>query len=131
MKGLLSQVAEYRCAVQENGSSRPSIGLLNDALKTDKHVLHFARVILSAGLRSAAMDLRPSAEQQQLVESFVALYAKESSPERVRAAETPGGTGAAGHDPALWDHLLELGVVAMAVPEHHDGWGGVRSSIWP
>jgi alkylation response protein AidB-like acyl-CoA dehydrogenase len=63
------------------------------------------------------MDLRPSAEQEQLVDAFAALYAKESPPERVRAAE-PGG-----FDKALWERLLEMGVVAMAVPEDAGGWG--------
>ena len=32
------------------------------------------------------MDLSPSAEQVQLVDAFSALYAKESSTDRVRAA---------------------------------------------
>jgi len=63
------------------------------------------------------MDLRPSAEQEQLVDAFSALYAKESPPERVRAAE-PGG-----FDKALWERVLEMGVVAMAVAEDAGGWG--------
>ena len=63
------------------------------------------------------MDLRPSEEQQQLVDAFGALYAKESPPERVRDAEPSG------FDQRLWDHLFELGSVAMAVDEMHGGWG--------
>src|SRR5579872_1121706 len=63
------------------------------------------------------MDLRPSPEQEQLVEAFTALYARESPPERVRAAE-PGG-----FDKALWERLVEMGVVAMAVDEESGGWG--------
>jgi alkylation response protein AidB-like acyl-CoA dehydrogenase len=63
------------------------------------------------------MDLRPTPEQQQLVEAFAALYAKQSPPERVRAAE-PGG-----FDHALWERLVEMGVVAMAVDEEAGGWG--------
>lgn len=63
------------------------------------------------------MDLNPSPEQQQLVDAFSALYAKESTPQRVRAAEQ------AGHDPELWDHLVATGVLAMAVGEGSGGWG--------
>src|SRR5688572_23753828 len=63
------------------------------------------------------MDLRLSPEQEQLVGTFAGLYAKESSTGRVRAAEP------AGFDKALWGHLLDLGVVAMAVDEAHGGWG--------
>ena len=63
------------------------------------------------------MDLRPSDEQQLLIDSFAALYAKESSPERVRAAEPSG------FDPRLWEQLVAQGSLAMAVDEEHDGWG--------
>ncbi|MDX6232728.1 MAG: hypothetical protein QOH68_1724 [Nocardioidaceae bacterium] len=63
------------------------------------------------------MDLRPTAEQQQLVEAFAALYADASSTERVRAAEPLG------HLPELWDRLKATGAVEMAVPEAAGGWG--------
>ena len=63
------------------------------------------------------MDLNPSPEQQQLVDAYSALYAKESSPQRVRAAE------ATGHDPELWARLLATGVLEMAVGEGSGGWG--------
>jgi len=63
------------------------------------------------------VDLSLSPEQEQLVEAFAGLYAKQSPPERVRAAEPTG------FDELLWGHLLELGVVAMAVDESHGGWG--------
>ena len=66
------------------------------------------------------MDLNLSDEQQQLVDSFGALYAKDSPPERVRAAETAEPTG---HDPELWLRLLENGAVEMAVDERAGGWG--------
>jgi alkylation response protein AidB-like acyl-CoA dehydrogenase len=62
------------------------------------------------------MDLRLSDEQQQLVTALAALYARHASSERVRAAE-PGG-----FDEVLWDQLLELGIVAMAVDEADGGW---------
>jgi alkylation response protein AidB-like acyl-CoA dehydrogenase len=63
------------------------------------------------------VDLRLSPEQQQLVDAFAALYAKQAPPERVRAAEPLG------FDPALWDQLQEMGIVAMAVAEAAGGWG--------
>jgi alkylation response protein AidB-like acyl-CoA dehydrogenase len=63
------------------------------------------------------MDLSLSEEQEQLVGAFSALYAKESSSDRVRAAESTG------HDPVLWERLSEVGVVEMALPEESGGWG--------
>jgi alkylation response protein AidB-like acyl-CoA dehydrogenase len=63
------------------------------------------------------VDLRLTAEQEQLVGAFAALFAKQATTERVRAAEPVG------FDKALWDQLLEVGVVAMAVPEARGGWG--------
>jgi len=63
------------------------------------------------------VELRPSAEQQLLVDSFAALYAKESPSERVRAAEPLG------YDQRLWDELRGLGALSMAVPEASGGWG--------
>jgi alkylation response protein AidB-like acyl-CoA dehydrogenase len=63
------------------------------------------------------VDLRLSPEQEQLVEAFAGLFAKESSPEDVRAAEPIG------FDRSLWDHLQEQGIVAMAVGEDVGGWG--------
>ncbi len=55
------------------------------------------------------MDLSLSAEQELLVDAFSALYAKESSTERVRAAEPLG------FDAELWARLLETGVLEMSV----------------
>ena len=66
------------------------------------------------------MDLNLSDEQQQLVDSFGALYAKESPPERVRAAEVAEPIG---HDPELWLRLQENGALEMAVDEGSGGWG--------
>lgn len=63
------------------------------------------------------MDLRPTDEQQQLIDAFSAMYAKESSPARVRAAEPSG------FDPRLWDRITEMGVLMMAVSESAGGWG--------
>ena len=69
------------------------------------------------------MDLNLSDEQQQLVDSFGALYAKDSPPERVRAAEAAEAAEPTGHDPELWLRLLENGAVEMAVDEASGGWG--------
>ena len=66
------------------------------------------------------MDLDLSDEQQQLVDSFGALYAKDSPPERVRAAEAVEPTG---HDPELWLRLQENGALEMSVDEDAGGWG--------
>jgi alkylation response protein AidB-like acyl-CoA dehydrogenase len=63
------------------------------------------------------MDLNPSPEQQQLVDTFSALYAKESSTDRVRAAEPSG------HDPDLWQRVAAVGALEMAVAEESGGWG--------
>ena len=63
------------------------------------------------------MDLDPSEEQRLLIDAFGALYAKQSPPERVRAAEPSG------HDPDLWVRLCENGALEMAVDEVSGGWG--------
>ncbi|OBI40157.1 acyl-CoA dehydrogenase [Mycobacterium kyorinense] len=63
------------------------------------------------------MDLSLTAEQRQLVDSFAAMYARESTSQRVRAAEPLG------FDPRLWKALLETGAVEMAVGEAAGGWG--------
>jgi len=63
------------------------------------------------------VDLSFSGEQRQLVDSFAAMYGRESTSERVRAAEPLG------FDPKLWRALLETGVVEMAVDEAAGGWG--------
>jgi alkylation response protein AidB-like acyl-CoA dehydrogenase len=63
------------------------------------------------------VDLNPSPEQQQLVDTFSALYAKESSTDRVRAAEPSG------HDPDLWQRVASVGALEMAVGEESGGWG--------
>ena len=55
------------------------------------------------------MDLSLSGEQRQLVDSFAAMYARESTSQRVRAAEPLG------FDSRLWKALLETGAGQMAV----------------
>lgn len=63
------------------------------------------------------MDLSLSDEQRQLIDSFTAMYARESTSQRVRAAEPLG------FDPKLWEALVQTGVVEMAVGESDGGWG--------
>ncbi|CAM2846580.1 acyl-CoA dehydrogenase [Mycobacterium intermedium] len=63
------------------------------------------------------MDLSLTGEQRQLVESFAALFARESGSERVRSAEPLG------FDAQLWKALRETGVVEMAVDDDAGGWG--------
>ncbi|MGV0789427.1 acyl-CoA dehydrogenase [Mycolicibacterium sp. XJ2] len=63
------------------------------------------------------MDLSLSGEQRQLVESFAAMYTRESTSQRVRAAEPLG------FDPKLWEALVQTGVIEMAVGESDGGWG--------
>jgi alkylation response protein AidB-like acyl-CoA dehydrogenase len=66
------------------------------------------------------MKLDLTEEQQLLQGTFAELFAAESSPERVRAAE------ATGFDAGLWKHLVETGAVAIRVP---DALGGSGSSL--
>ena len=63
------------------------------------------------------VDLSVTGEQRQLVDSFAALYARESTSHHVRAAEPLGFDG------QLWKALQDSGVVAMAVDETAGGWG--------
>jgi alkylation response protein AidB-like acyl-CoA dehydrogenase len=63
------------------------------------------------------VDLSVTGEQRQLVDSFAALFARESTSERVRAAEPSG------FDLKLWKALQETGTVQMAVGEAAGGWG--------
>ena len=64
-----------------------------------------------------AVDLSLTSEQRQLVDSFAALFARESTSERIRAAEPSG------FDLKLWKALQETGAVEMAVSEAAGGWG--------
>ena len=61
------------------------------------------------------MDLALQPEEEELVRTYAELLTRESSPERVRAAEDLG------FDPHLWSALVGIGVPAMAVgPEAAD-----------
>jgi len=63
------------------------------------------------------MELALSEEQELLRDTFDQLFAAESSPDRVRAAEQQG------FDPALWHQLAESGAIGIRVPESAGGAG--------
>ncbi|MFB4308288.1 acyl-CoA dehydrogenase family protein [Actinomadura sp. GTD37] len=63
------------------------------------------------------MDLGLTAEQRDVAAAFEHVLDRESSIERVRAAED------AGFDPALWKALSAMGAVGAAVPEAAGGSG--------
>jgi alkylation response protein AidB-like acyl-CoA dehydrogenase len=63
------------------------------------------------------MDLSYSDEQRDLRESLATFFTKESTPERVRAAEPSG------FDPALWDKIAAMGLSSMAVSSDLGGGG--------
>jgi alkylation response protein AidB-like acyl-CoA dehydrogenase len=64
------------------------------------------------------VDLSPTEEQDHLVETFRAFFAKESPPTLVRSAEETGG-----FDHALWDAVGTLGVPGMGVDPALGGGG--------
>jgi alkylation response protein AidB-like acyl-CoA dehydrogenase len=59
-----------------------------------------------------------SEDQRAVRQVFADLFAKESTPERVRAAEPLG------HDATLWAHIISTGALGIAVPEAAGGGGG-------
>jgi alkylation response protein AidB-like acyl-CoA dehydrogenase len=63
------------------------------------------------------VNLELTDEQRTVREVFASLFAKESPPERVRAAEPLG------HDPAMWEHIIATGALGVAVPETAGGGG--------
>ncbi|GAA4471066.1 acyl-CoA dehydrogenase family protein [Phytohabitans houttuyneae] len=64
------------------------------------------------------MDLELTADQRDVAEAFARVFARDSSAERVRAAE------ASGFDPALWKALAGMGAVGLTVPAGAGGSGG-------
>ncbi|HVY11657.1 MAG TPA: acyl-CoA dehydrogenase family protein [Mycobacteriales bacterium] len=66
------------------------------------------------------MNLDLSAEQMAVRELYADLFANESTPERIRAAEPLG------YDPALWAQLIGTGALGIAVPE---GLGGAGAGL--
>jgi alkylation response protein AidB-like acyl-CoA dehydrogenase len=64
------------------------------------------------------MDFDLTADESVVASTFEHLLARESSIERVRAAE------AVGFDSALWKVLADTGAIGLAVPESAGGAGG-------
>ena len=64
-------------------------------------------------------------DQRLFAEGLRDLLAKECTPAHVRAAWDDG----AGHDVALWNHLAEMGVFGMLVPERAGGLGGTEIDL--
>ena len=67
------------------------------------------------------MRTRYSEDQQAVAEAFADLFARESTPEEVRAAAS-----GCGFDRALWDKLAAAGAMGMALPEE---LGGGRAAL--
>ena len=63
------------------------------------------------------MNLRLTEEQQALRETFADLFAKECTPDAVRAAEPLG------HDASLWARMSDIGLLHIGVPEELGGAG--------
>jgi alkylation response protein AidB-like acyl-CoA dehydrogenase len=64
-------------------------------------------------------------DQKLFAEGLRDLLAKECTPAHVRAAWDDG----AGHDFALWNHLGDMGVFGMLVPEAAGGLGGTEVDL--
>ena len=64
------------------------------------------------------MDLRLSEEQRAVRETFAALFRKEATPQRVRAAESSG------LDMSLWRHFSEMEALGIGVASDCGGAGG-------
>jgi alkylation response protein AidB-like acyl-CoA dehydrogenase len=64
------------------------------------------------------VNLALTDEQHLLQVTFSSLFAKEASPTRVRIAESIG------HDPGLWELLIETGALGVGVSEDLGGGGG-------
>jgi alkylation response protein AidB-like acyl-CoA dehydrogenase len=64
------------------------------------------------------LNLGLTEEQQFVRGTFSALFGKEASPAKVRAAEPLG------HDPTLWAQMIATGALGVGVPEDVGGGGG-------
>jgi alkylation response protein AidB-like acyl-CoA dehydrogenase len=64
------------------------------------------------------MDLRLSPEQRAVRDTFAALFRKESTPQRVRTAESTGS------DELLWRHYADIGALGIGVPSDCGGGDG-------
>ncbi|GGM75123.1 acyl-CoA dehydrogenase family protein [Dactylosporangium sucinum] len=64
------------------------------------------------------MDLELTPDERDVAEAFARVFTRDSSSERVRAAEDTG------FDPALWKTLAGMGAIGIAVPAAAGGSGG-------
>ena len=64
------------------------------------------------------MDLRLSDEQRAVRETFAALFGKESTPQRVRIAESTG------MDKALWQSYAQVEALGIGIPSDYGGADG-------
>ena len=64
------------------------------------------------------MDLRLTDEQRAVRETFAALFRKESTPQRVRIAESTG------MDRALWQSYAQVEALGIGIPSDHGGADG-------
>ena len=74
--------------------------------------------------REQVVRTRYSEDQQAVSEAFGDLFARESTPESVRAAEAGGG-----FDRGLWDTLAATGAMGMALPEEVGGGGASLADL--
>jgi alkylation response protein AidB-like acyl-CoA dehydrogenase len=65
------------------------------------------------------MDIRLDEQQKLLQSTFTRLFAERCSLDHVRELEA-----GAGHDPALWASLADLGALGLLISEARDGIGG-------
>ncbi|MCW2849657.1 MAG: acyl-CoA dehydrogenase domain protein [Marmoricola sp.] len=65
------------------------------------------------------MDFEPTAEATEAADLAATILADHTTPERLRAVDAEGER----FDRALWTALSEAGLVALTVPEDHDGSG--------
>ena len=66
------------------------------------------------------MDLSLTPEQRAVRDAFAALFGKQATPERVRAAES----SLSGVDGLLWRHYAEIGALGIGVPSDCGGGDG-------
>lgn len=67
------------------------------------------------------MDLSLTPEQRAVREAFAALFGKQATPQRVRAAESSPSTG---FDGLLWRHYADIGALGIGVPSDCGGGDG-------
>jgi alkylation response protein AidB-like acyl-CoA dehydrogenase len=74
-----------------------------------------------------AIDVKFSADQEQLRDSIKSYFARRCPTSVVRDLEATE----AGYDPAMWREMAELGWLGMTIPEEDGGGGGDFLSLIP